>query len=291
MVETTKLEQLGFRQAKQICGMAAKRRMEFIAEGLPIIFQSAQSLLLAKRKLKEFPRETEVLEGHCIEECAKILILVDLIRCPAKLVASRLGNILTWFYGHLPRLIYADAQNWIAYSPEMLQGYVDDYRKTHYLEGYCGEWIVPNWELYRRESNLYADVVGNEDAEPSWHSPLPAVPDYFPDLAPAAYKVADALEAVGTFTPLGLRIVASEWGQLDFSVDRPEWSDPRSIVRRMLERLEAEGLITPRAENDHVETLQRHWQKPMYFIDFSPLPVTLEELRRQRKVENISEFM
>ena len=50
-----------------------------------------------------------MLEGYAKEEAAKILILVDAVRCPPKLIASKLNRIVGWFYDHLARLIYAEA--------------------------------------------------------------------------------------------------------------------------------------------------------------------------------------
>ncbi|OAF16927.1 hypothetical protein [Bradyrhizobium neotropicale] len=52
-------------------------------------------------------REAKVLEGFAKEEAAKILILMDAVRCPPKLIASKLNRIVGWFYDHLARLIIA----------------------------------------------------------------------------------------------------------------------------------------------------------------------------------------
>src|SRR5713101_5680762 len=135
MSETNRAADIGLGQARQICSMPAKRRFEFIAEGLPTIFRSAQSLIKASQTLSDFSREAEILEGHAQEECAKILILIDVVRCPPKRIASRIGPMMKWFYDHLARLIYADAQSWNAGSMVQLQAYVDEERKSHYLEG------------------------------------------------------------------------------------------------------------------------------------------------------------
>jgi hypothetical protein len=53
-----------------------------------------------------------VLKGFAEEEAAKILILVDAVRCPPKLISSKLKRIVGWFYDHLARLIYAEAVAW-----------------------------------------------------------------------------------------------------------------------------------------------------------------------------------
>jgi hypothetical protein len=64
--------------------MEAVQRLEFIAKGLPLLFGSAKSLAMASQALKQFPREAEILARHCEEECAKILILLDIVRCPGE---------------------------------------------------------------------------------------------------------------------------------------------------------------------------------------------------------------
>ncbi|MGY3116135.1 hypothetical protein ACVWXQ_000070 [Bradyrhizobium sp. S3.14.4] len=99
--------QIGQRQASRICQMSATDRLAFIAEGLPIIHASAKGFWSASLELNAMPREAEVLEGFAKEEAAKILILLDVVRCPEKRVAGKLSMLIGRFYGHLERLIYA----------------------------------------------------------------------------------------------------------------------------------------------------------------------------------------
>ncbi len=49
-----------------------------------MILASAESFWTAAASLMQAPREARVLEGFAEEEAAKILILMDLVRCPAK---------------------------------------------------------------------------------------------------------------------------------------------------------------------------------------------------------------
>lgn len=295
MTTTTKLEQLGLRQARQLVGMKAPRRMEFIAEGLPIIAASARSLMEASRRLDDFPREAEVLEGHAVEECAKALILIDIVRCPAKLVSSKCGPMMGWFYNHLARLIYAEVQTGNTYSASELQRYVDLYRPSHSLEGEISQYIIPNWELYKREATLYADVVGNEDDEPSWNSPATmadfrAGPGKFLLTDPRAYTVVDALEALGAFSLAGVKIIHDVWGKRDFGADPKAWEGAWDATYDMLTRLQKAGLFSVRAEDKHVTALDRYWQKPMYFADLSPIKVTLEDLKNLREAAFLNEM-
>jgi hypothetical protein len=286
MPATAKASEIGLRQARQLCAMPAEKQLAFIAEGLPIILESAQSLMRASRTLPDFPREAELLERHAEEECAKILILVDIARCPPRLTASRMGPMVKWFYDHLARLIYAAAQTWKPVSVAQLQEYVDNERKSHYLEGEYSEFIIPNWTLFSRESSLYADVVGNEDAEPSWISPLlQTVETSFASLDPVSYRASEALAAFGVFTLPGLKIVRDVWGKVNFD-GSCEWGISRELCHQMAKKLEAATLITEEATEDHLRVLYQNWQIPMYHIDFSEIPVSIDDLKKHREMNS-----
>ena len=95
--------------------------------------------------------------------------------------------MVKWFYDHLARLIYVDAQTWRPVDMNQLQEYVDSHRRSHSLEGYADEYIVPNWTIFSRESELYADIVAYEDGEPTWNEPL-STPPLFDRSRPPAWK-------------------------------------------------------------------------------------------------------
>jgi hypothetical protein len=112
-----------------------------------------------------------VLENFAHEEAAKALILIDAVRCPAKLISSKLNKVVGHFYDHLARLIYAEAQHWRPMHMKQLREYVDQERRAHYLEGYAGEYILPNSTVARRESVLYADIEAYENDALVWNIP------------------------------------------------------------------------------------------------------------------------
>jgi hypothetical protein len=284
MVEKKKEADIGMKKARLICDMRPDRRLEFIAEGLPILFASAKSLIMASQALKQFPREAEILEGHCEEECAKILILLDIIRCPKKKAGQRVKPMMRWFYCHLTRLLYAQAQRWRLVNAVELQEFIDRERKSHHLYGEDGyEDILPNWALFERESSLYADVVLAESGDAVWHSPVEMFEgawrpdDYY---LPTSFRVVEALEAFGVFTSEGLKVLAEVWGKYD--VEGEFSIDPRHPFRELVQRLDAAGLITEHATEDHERDLLNNWQIPMYNMEFARMPVTLEELVEQR---------
>lgn len=281
MPTTTSVKQIGFKQAAQIANMTGTARLAFIAEGLPIIFESAKSLMAASRALEAFPRERSILEGHAAEECAKILILVDLVRCPPKRSAALTGTMMRWFYSDLARIIYADAQSWKPISFDQLQEYVDNERPTHYLEGGMSEYIMPNSALYQREGALYADVMGNEDADPEWSAPLGST-RMFGWFEPHAWRLVDAMDALGFFTPDGVKILSDIWKGVYFEAG-VSWSDAEALCWPTALACEAAGLTQERLTADHAGIIRHGWQMPMYGIDFSPIEVTLDEMRARRE--------
>lgn len=51
----------------------------------------------------------------------------------------------------------------------------------------------------------------------------------------------------------------------------------------MLTKLQEAGHFIDRAEQHHIGTLIHDWQKPAYFVDFSPIEVSLDEMKRRRE--------
>ena len=251
--------------------MKYAERIDFIAEGLPLLLNSARELWDAGQQLKDAPRAANVLEGHAEQEAAKILILLDIVRCPKPLIASRVGTMVKWFYDHLARLIYAKSVSWSAPSIKDLRSYVDDLRKAHYVEGDYGEYIMPNDEIYGREARLYVDIEAQEEGYVGWSVPHGSRgPRFFDDMP--ILRLANAMSALGMFTPQGLRATAEVWGSVDFEDARTGVESAALIWK----------LLTDSAEDKHVATLRR-WQLPMYHLDFSMIGVPLEVLERERE--------
>jgi hypothetical protein len=279
---------IGLRQARRMCQLSEKKRLSLIAEGLPIILNSAQGFWKASRQLDALPREAKVLESFAEEEAAKILILMDAVRCPPRLASSRLTVIIGWFYDHLARLIYAEAASWKPMHLAQLREYVDRQRRGHYIEGYAGEYIMPNWAVYSRESGLYADVEASQDDELHWSSPRqPYDPgDFRPfrSFIPAALRVAEAMQQLGLFTAAGLKAISDIWGAVEYC-DKEGRHEGDQLTEALLRRLHTEGLMADTAQDEHVRTLYGDWQIPMYSLEFSLIPVPIEQLRAEQEAE------
>ena len=273
---------IGLRQAPLLCQMPYEKLLAFLADGLPIILASAQGYWHASKQLKDMPREAGVLRGLSEEEAAKILILMDAVRCPSKLRSSKMGEIVKWFYDHRTRLIYAAAATWSANDIKQLRDYVDTGRKSHELEGNFGEFIVPNLIDFDRESLLYVDIVSNEDGEIEWNTPefvAPIILEY----VPMSLMVAEAMAAVGIFTLQGLKAVSEIWGQMNFA-NTENYGDTIQLTKKLLERLANENLMgETTAMQKHINLLFDNWQLPMYDFDFKTISVYFDELNEKRE--------
>ena len=278
MAEPKKSEDIGMKRGRTLGQLTPSRQLDIIAEGLPILFKSADDLLQAADQLDDHPRAAAILVGQATEELSKILILMDIVRCPPNLRGGLVGNMFKWFYDHLPRLLYAEAQGWQPMTVAQLQEYADGSRRSHDIEGFAGEFIMPNSTLFARENRLYADIVTHEDGEPTWSEPSDWMPATW-DRRPSVWHIAKALNDMGAFSRAGIDIVSEVWGAVDFADQTECYSLPRNLTQQMLERLQAAELISEDAEQDQLRYLYNQWQVPMYRIDFKPIQVPLEELR------------
>jgi hypothetical protein len=279
--KTTKVT-FGNRRANILCNLKHAERIELIAEGLPVILRSAQSFWHAAQSLKDSPREAQVLIGFAEEEAAKILILIDLVRCPRQRAETLCGKIVATFYDHLSRLIYAEAQNWRPTDIRELQSYIDSSRQGHYLEGNMGEYIVPNWTKYRREATMYADIEVYEDENPQWNNPFLFGASKFSIFPPRVLEIAEATEAVGMFSLSGLKHTSEVWGSVEFIENENFFSDAQPLTKQLFDRLDARGLVTESATEKHAALLLHDWQMPMYNLDFKELPVSLDDLKAEQ---------
>ena len=260
--------------------MSHDARLEFIAEGLPIVFGSMQGFSDASRGLTDRPREAAVLEGFALEEAAKVLILMDVVRCPRALVSGHLSKMLGWFYDHLARLIYCEACEIRSTDVNYLRDAVEHRRKSHYVEGNVGEYILPNSLIYRRESHLYADIEAYDDGEPFWSRPHVDECLFFRS-EQNAIKIVKAMAAVGMFGPNALKIVSDVWNDLAFE-NTQDHQDASRMVGETLERLLKADLVPPGAEQHDADILVSEWQLPMYALNLQPILVSRAELEEEQ---------
>ncbi len=245
------------------------------------MFNSAEGLLDASRELSAHPRSAEMLRRHAKEEISKILILIDLVRCPIRLRSTKVKAMIKWFYDHLARLIYLEAQSWKPVDVKQLQEYADNSRRSHYLEGSVGEYIMPNWELYMRESDLYADIECDHDGNLFWNDPQSKYTNCESDFCYfnlQSWEVCSALKDFGAFSREGLDIISKVWSEVCFS-EKENYEDAKELTFKMATLLQEVRLISDHANQSQLSDLYHKWQLPMYCIDFSRIEVPLDDLR------------
>ena len=280
----TKLNQstcnIGLGQAKVLCQMSHKERLRFISDGLPVILQSAQGYLQASHKLKKHPREASVLLGYATEEAAKILILMDAVRCPDKIVSSNIGKIVSWFYNHLARLIYAEAIHWKSANTKELREYVDLQRLSHSVDGELGQFIFPNWSLHIRESRMYADVLQENDQDPYWQEPSLYLSE-ITSSKPLVIELTEVMSVLGMFKYKGLVAISEIWNKKTFS-ENEDINDARYLTSLLLDRLVEEKLPEEDVNDTDATLLFNTWQLPMYDFDINLINVSIEELNEEQ---------
>jgi len=275
---------IGLGQARALCELSHEKRIALIAEGLPTILDSAESFADAARKLgAENRREAAVLDTYAREEAAKILILIDGLRCPRNLANRNFGRVSKNYYSHFARLTYDDATSWKPRNIEQLREYVDGYRASHYVEGDFGEFILPNETIYLREANLYADIQASDKGDLSWNQPLPVDELlFFLRSERGALKLAKALQLTGLTSQRGLHIIADVWGAKKFE-DTTEWSTAEELIRETIRKALSEDLNHKNLEQQHIQAIYELWQMPMYGFDFSLINLSLDELNEEQQ--------
>jgi hypothetical protein len=267
--------------------MPGPERLRLIAEGLPILLASAQELADSeKQPPREHQRARAILIGQAEEESAKILILLDAVRCPPNLQKD-LNRTLKNFYHHQARLLYAAASSWHAGTLAELTRYVNQKRYSHYLDGMYGpEFLFRNGQLDEREGFLYADLV-DEDGKLAWRKPgprfggIPFEHDTLGINVPLFHALprVTALSNVGAFTPKALKAVARVWRSLKLR-DETHWLEIELLNRKTLEVLDGYGCLSGASKDDIRRVTD--WQFPMYSLEFTEIRVTEDAIQRER---------
>ena len=259
-----------------------------ISEGIPLIVESAEELGEAGRELFEAGqfRASTIMKGLAEEEAAKVLILLDSVRCPPDPKLKK--KCLTGFYQHLAKRIYSAVHslpNILSFGE--LSEFVEQECETFYLDGPRDvDWIFTNTIATGRENTMYVDYV-RDITEPkgrySW-----SVPQIIPPLVgshqhPPVVRLSRALCDAGASSAAGLSCIAGLWR--GFSPESgTSRSDLRCKIERTLERLDKEHIGS--TNQLAASLIVSEWSFPLWpltLVQSTSRGGSLAELQAKRK--------
>ena len=260
------------RAIKDLARFADSRLFKELSEGIPLIVQNARNLDEAARSLCQQGdyRASEVMRGIAEEEAAKVLILIDMVRCPTE--SGKRAATAQYFYSHVAKRIYAMTCCYpnIASFKELSEFVVSEC-EPYYLEGPNSvDWIFWNSIAAEREQSLYVDYVQDvtdEAGEFNWRVPI-TFPGS-PYRTPECVKLAQAFLDVGAVSPDGLTVIADLWRGFR---PAPETSRPklRALIVYTLNHLAKAGLNS--ADGASQNAIVTSWPFPLW-------PLTIQEPR------------
>ena len=280
------------RAAIDLANLPDKRLFEEISEGITHIVENIASLNKAAISLYEAEeyRASEILRGYTEEEAAKVLILIDLVRCPRNNQSERVET-LECFYDHLAKLIYAQICSYHIYSFEEALQIIEIDRRPIYLDGLKNvDWIISNPIKSARENLIYVDYVQDiteENGSYFWTYPLQSDLPWPRYMTPASVNVAKAIFNIGATTPKGLVLIADIWREFEPTM-KTSHEDLNNYKLHTLERLNEEGLYSSNDSDEQI--IMASWPFPLW-----PLKIRLQQeekknlkklrrgLRRQRE--------
>ncbi len=216
---------------KDLCQLRDGDLFKEIAEGLSVILShvlqiKSDSIYLSRNGR---PCGYNILEAIAAEEAAKVLILMDCIRCP-RTNSEAFAKQLEKFNGYLPKGIYAYLYGLKPKTFKEVREIVESQRHEFYLDGPNDfDWIFRNEILQLREEKIYVDYTEN-DGDHVWLSPnryyLNQIGREGIYLIPDAIEVAEAWWTVGGTSPEALAIIAEKWRTISMN-DTFHWANIR----------------------------------------------------------------
>jgi AbiV family abortive infection protein len=257
------------------------KRLNIIGEGLDLLAVNVRRLARDAKLLEEseHPRGANVISTFVLEEAAKVLILLDLVRLPAN-DHKGWSQQVKRFYRHLDRCLYAAAYHGNPASLGEVRARVDQLRQSHYLDGPNDvDWIFRNEPLAQREDALYVDLIETEDGL-MWSGPSTDGEIAF--LSPRLPDLVAALHRTGVTTRQGLEVVHEAWAEVALR-DETDWAEAAALNGRVLERVWALDLPADDVTQHDINAVYNDWIFPLVSLDLSEQKVDLATLQATRQ--------
>lgn len=271
------------RSIKHLCQLDDDRLFAECAIGIEKVVEVVQRLDAAAASLSASGQNlpASILGDLAAEEAAKVLILIDLIRCPKARGLER-SRVARYFYDHVAKGVYAIASRWnVADFNELAEG-INEKRAAYYLDGPNDvDWIFRNSILQEREDQMYVgyvrdDTEGEGLGEPIWTSP--DADSSFPYSQPFIVRIAISLFSVGLTSPASLKIIASIWRHVNPSPAMPV-EELWGLNHKTLEELHAAGHLKKEAEAEY-GFVWKKWPYPMWPLDLTEDKKNAEDLKK-----------
>ena len=278
------------RAIKDLCQFSDADLFKEVAVGIGHVMDAVNELDAAMRKLYEAGHRypAHVLGNLATEEAAKVLVLVDAVRCPRARQKER-SRALGYFYDHLAKGIYVEVCHWYPADFAEVMHHVERERREHYLDGPNDvDWIFPNTITQQREDNLYVGYIRDDTEEDGpgeryWTPPRGddhTGPTFGYPPTPPIIDLARALHQANVTTPGGLSVVAEVWRPVDVRADM-RITELIELNWRTLEVLENRGFLSP-ALTEVYTFLRNKWIFPLWPLDLRILKVEKKILRETR---------
>ena len=277
------------RAIKDLCQLSDADLFEEVAGGIGHVMDAVNELDAAIRKLHEVDHHypARILESLAIEEAAKVLILIDAVRCPRNKPHER-SQTLGHFYNHLAKGIYAEVCNWRPADFAEVKRNIDLQRREHYLDGPNDvDWIFPNSITQQREDTLYVGYIRDDTEEGGqgeryWAPPMDAyIGTVLEYITPLVITLVRALHQVKATTPEGLSVLAEVWRPVDVYAEMSR-VELRGLNLRTLEALNNRDLLAP-APPKICAVIRNNWIFPLWPLDLQIFKVGKEKLREVRR--------
>jgi AbiV family abortive infection protein len=270
------------RALREVLSKPVPQRLPVIAEGLGLLVEHVETLRgTVDRLLKDGdPRGAAILDEVAVEEAAKVLVLLDLVRAGSKQQA-RAAQTVKHFYDHVARGIYAEVAMMRPADYAEVRRMVEGMRPSHYLDGPNGfDWIFRNPIETRREETFYVDYV-KDDEGTRWVSPESN--DRFPRWGPSpVINLVSAMRQSGLLSEQGLRLTQQEWQDVAVD-DKLRWVDVRDRTVRIIDALGAAGLQEKDLTEAGLARVVEQWSFPLFDLDLRKRPVEQADLDDERK--------
>ncbi|MEJ1180845.1 MULTISPECIES: AbiV family abortive infection protein [unclassified Pseudarthrobacter] len=264
------------RRLHRIFDLKREERLTVIGEGLEHLGTHIEQLMWSiENLLKEGQKSAAgALQAICLEESAKVLILLDIARTHDQRIARKGCE---YFYSHLPRLIYANVHASNPADFGEIERNLTWLRPSHYLDGPNDvDWIWRNDLLRTRENALYVDYEQTDDGF-MWTG---GDPDQF-YVDTTAARLVLAMKHAGLLTENGARAAAGVWKEAVFD-SGTRWEFCRDKAREVLATALPSDTVPSECLRSNVRLILEKWTFPLLSLDLKEVPVSMETLKERQ---------